>query len=130
MPEPSEEEALTPLAFARTSPAGEPGLTLSVEVAGGEAPVQIPPSVQRNINVTWQPGQLPFGVPTNRDATFTWSGILMSSQDADFQIAATPNAAVTGMAAVGIWEENHQYSARTSASNREAWRECVANTDD
>ena len=32
-PEPSEEQALAPLAFARTSPSGEPGLTLSVEVA-------------------------------------------------------------------------------------------------
>ena len=90
MPEPSEEEALTPLAFARTSPAGEPGLTLSVEVAGGEAPVQIPPSVQRNINVTWQPGQLPFGVPTNRDATFTWSGILTSRRMRIFKSQPPP----------------------------------------
>jgi beta-glucosidase len=107
MPEPSEEEALTSLAFARTSSSGEPGLTLSVEVApaaqtngmadatASNAPVQIAPSVQRNINVTWQPGQLPFGVPTNRDATFTWSGILTPPQDGDFQIAATPNAVVT-----------------------------------
>ena len=94
-PEPSGEEALTPLAFARTSPAGEPGLTLAVEVAGGNTPVQIPASVQKNINVTWQPGQLPFGVPTNQNATFTWSGILTTPQDADFQIAATPNAVVT-----------------------------------
>jgi len=95
MPEPSEEEALTPLAFARTSPAGEPGLTLSVEVTGSNAPVQIASSVQRNLNVTWQPGQLPFGVPTNRDATFTWSGILTPPQAADYQIAATVNAVVT-----------------------------------
>jgi beta-glucosidase len=95
MPEPSEQEALTPLAFAGTSPFTGPGLTLSVEVAGGDAPVQIATSVQRSINVTWQPGQLPFGVPTNRDATFTWSGILTTPQDADVQIAATPNAVIT-----------------------------------
>src|ERR1039457_2008528 len=81
-PEPSEEQALTPLPFARTSPSGEAGLTLSVEVApaaqtngmmeatASNAPIQIASSVQRNINITWQPGQLPFGVPTNRDATF------------------------------------------------------------
>ena len=94
-PEPSEEQALTPLAFARTSPSGEMGLTLSVEVAGSNAPVQIASSVQRNINVTWQQGQLPFGVPTNQDATFTWSGILTMPQDVDCQLAATPNAVVT-----------------------------------
>jgi len=88
----------------RTSPSGEPGLTLSVEVASAaqingtvesNAPVQIASSVQRNINVLWQPGQLPFGVPTNRDAKFTWSGILTPPQDADFQLTATPNAVVT-----------------------------------
>jgi beta-glucosidase len=94
-PEPSEAEALAPLAFARTSATGELGLTLSVEVASSNAPVQIAPSVQTNINVTWQPGQLPFGVPTNRDATFTWSGILATPQAADYQIAATRNAIVT-----------------------------------
>jgi len=94
-PEPSEEQAQAPLLFARTSSAGEPGLTLSVEVAGSNAPVQIASSVQRNINITWQQGQLPFGVPTNRGATFTWSGILTPPQDVDFQIAATPNAVVT-----------------------------------
>ena len=103
-PEPSEEQALTPLPFARTSPSGQSGLTLSVEVAPAaqingtvesNAPVQIASSVQRNISVTWQPGQLPFGVPTNRDATFTWSGILTTPQDADCQIAATPNAVVS-----------------------------------
>ncbi len=95
MPEPSEEQALTPLPFARTSPSGEPGLTLSVEIAGSNAPVQIASTVQKNINVTWQPGQLPFGAPTNRNATFTWSGILTTPQDADCQIASTPNAVVT-----------------------------------
>jgi beta-glucosidase len=116
MPEPFVEEALLPLPCVRTSPSGEPGLTLSVEVAGGNAPdqaapatqtngnvvatsnhapVQIASSVQRSINVSWQPGQLPFGVPTNRDATFTWSGILTAPQDGDWQIAATPNAVVT-----------------------------------
>lgn len=94
-PEPSEEDALTPPAFARTSATGEPGLTLSVQVADSNAPVQIAPSIQRNLNVTWSPGQLPFGVPTNRDATFTWSGILTTPQDADCQLAATRNAVVT-----------------------------------
>jgi len=116
MPEPSEAEALVPLPCVRTSPSGEPGLTLSVEVAGGNAPnqaasagqtngnvevtsnnapVQIASSVQRSINVSWQPGQLPFGVPTNRNATFTWSGILTAPQDGDWQIAATPNVLIT-----------------------------------
>jgi len=66
-----------------------------VEVAGSNAPVQIASSVQRNLNVTWPPGQLPFGVPTNQDATFTWSGILTTPQDVDCQLAATPNAVVT-----------------------------------
>ncbi|MGA3268880.1 MAG: glycoside hydrolase family 3 C-terminal domain-containing protein [Verrucomicrobiota bacterium] len=95
MPEPTEEQALAPLAGARTSPSGEPGLTLSVEVADGNAPVQIAPSVQQNINVTWQQGQLPFGVPANLDATFTWSGILTAPHDGDWQLAATPNAVVS-----------------------------------
>jgi beta-glucosidase len=106
-PEPSEEQALTPMDYVRTSPSGQPGLTLSVEVApaaqtngtadatANNTPVQIASSVQRNINITWQPGQLPFGVPTNRDATFAWSGILTAPHDGDWQVAATPNAVVT-----------------------------------
>ena len=71
-PEPSGEQALAPMDYVRTSPSGPPGLTLSVEVASAaqtngtaeatanNAPVQIASSVQRNINITWQPGQLPF----------------------------------------------------------------------
>ena len=34
-------------------------------------------------------------MPTNRDATFAWSGILTAPHDGDWQVAATPNAVVT-----------------------------------
>jgi beta-glucosidase len=81
--------------FARTSAAGEAGLTLTVEPAGpGDAPA-IAPTVQKGINLTWEPGQLPFGVPAGRDATFTWVGMLVPPHDADLQVRATPGVNVS-----------------------------------
>ena len=51
-------------------------------------------SVKTNINISWQAGQLPFGVPANRDASFIWSGVLLSPKDGDWQLLAQGNATV------------------------------------
>ena len=82
------------LANAMTAAQGQPGLTLNVVVTGDGPPVEIPATVQTSINTTWQAGQLPFGVPTNRDATFTWSGVLMAPKDSDWQLVADGNPVV------------------------------------
>jgi beta-glucosidase len=91
MPEPAGEAAFVSLANAWTSAQGQPGLTLSVEVTGEGPAVQIPPTVQTAINTNWEQGRLPFGVPVYRDATFTWSGVLMAPQESDWQIVADGN---------------------------------------
>ncbi len=94
MPGPPEDSAFDSLANARTSARGQPGLTLEVVVTGAGPPVQIPPTVQTAVNTNWQPGQLPFGVPASRDATFTWSGVLLAPKDSDWQIAAAGNPVI------------------------------------
>jgi beta-glucosidase len=94
-PEPPGEAAFASLANAWTSAQGQPGLTLTVNVTGDGPPVQIPSIVQTSVNTNWSPGQLPFGVPTNRDATFTWSGVLMAPKDSDWQILADGNPVIT-----------------------------------
>ena len=99
MPGDNDPNVFDVFANARTAD-GQPGLTLNVEVTGQGDPVQISVSVQTNINVTWQSGQLPFGVPTNRDATFTWSGLLAPPQDGDWElrVAGSPTITVDGKA--------------------------------
>jgi beta-glucosidase len=91
MPEPAGDAIFAALTNARTAPHGPPGLTLNVVVTGDGPAVPIAPSVQTAINLSWSAGQLPFGVPTNRDATFTWTGVLVAPRDGDWQIAVDGN---------------------------------------
>ena len=94
MPEPAGDSAFTSLPCARTSARGEPGLTLSVAVTGDGPPVSIPATVQTAVNTNWPAGQLPFGVPASRDAVFTWSGVLLTPTNSDWQIVADGNPVV------------------------------------
>jgi beta-glucosidase len=94
MPTDSDDE-YNSLAMAHTAD-GQPGLTLNVQVSGTGEAVRIPPTVQTAINATWQPGQLPFGVPAGRDATFTWSGVLLAPPSGgDWEVRAGGGAIVT-----------------------------------
>jgi beta-glucosidase len=95
MPSNPGDSAYATLANARTAPDGPGGLTLSVKVTGTGDSVTIPPSVQSGINATWQRGQLPFGVPAGRNATYTWDGILAAPQDGDWQLHVTGSPTVT-----------------------------------
>jgi beta-glucosidase len=95
MPEPPAASAFVSLANAWTSAQGQPGLTLNVVVTGEGPPAEIPPTVQTAVNTNWQAGQLPFGVPANRDATFTWNGVFMATNDSDWQIVAEGNPVIT-----------------------------------
>ena len=82
------------LANAQTAD-GKAGLTLTVEVTGPGEAVSIPAVVQTGVNATWQRGQLPFGVPAGRDATYTWKGVLQSQDGGDFELRVAGNPAVT-----------------------------------
>ncbi|HEX5399889.1 MAG TPA: glycoside hydrolase family 3 C-terminal domain-containing protein [Verrucomicrobiae bacterium] len=93
-PPPIGESAFALLTNAWTSVKGQPGLTLTVNVTGDGPAVQIPPTVQTAINTNWPAGQLPFGVPANRDATFTWTGVLKAPNDSDWQIVASGNPVI------------------------------------
>ena len=95
MPASPGPEAFELLANAWTAARGQPGLTLNVVVTGDGPAVEIPPTVQTAINTNWTAGQLPFGVPANRDAAFTWSGVLMAPKDSDWQLLANGNPVVT-----------------------------------
>jgi beta-glucosidase len=95
MPADAGDDVFTTFVNARTAPNGEPGLKLTVEVTGEGAAVQIPPTVQKAINATWTAGALPFGVPAGRNATYTWSGVLVPEKDSDWQIAVTGRPTIT-----------------------------------
>jgi beta-glucosidase len=94
MPQTPGDEAFATLANARTSAQGDPGLTLNVTVTGDGPPVQIPATGQIAVNTNWQVGQLPFGVPAGRDATFTWTGVLVAPKTSDWQLLAEGNPVV------------------------------------
>ncbi|HUB24531.1 MAG TPA: glycoside hydrolase family 3 C-terminal domain-containing protein, partial [Tepidisphaeraceae bacterium] len=81
------DEMFDTLANARTSADGPAGLTLNVQVEPNDGPA-IPPSVQPGINLTWQRGHIPFGVPPGHSAEFTWSGVLVAPADGDWEIRA------------------------------------------
>ncbi|MGA2229409.1 MAG: glycoside hydrolase family 3 C-terminal domain-containing protein [Tepidisphaeraceae bacterium] len=95
MPDENNPDSFNLLANAKTAADGEAGLTLTVDVTGAGDPVQIAPTVQKTINTTWQIGQLPFGVPAGRDATFTWSGVLAPPADGDYEIRSAGGPTVT-----------------------------------
>ena len=88
-----------PLSNAWTSTGGEPGLTLKCGSDRRRSGGRTPSSLQKSINATWQAGQLPFGVPTNRDATFTWSGVLTGASGYRSGVAAQGTSSLPSMAA-------------------------------
>jgi beta-glucosidase len=81
------DEMFDTLANARTTADGPSGLTLNVQVQGSDAPA-IASSVQAGINLTWQRGHIPFGVPPGHSADFTWSGVLVVPADSDWEVRA------------------------------------------
>jgi beta-glucosidase len=95
MPDENDPDSFNLLANAKTAADGALGLTLTVAVTGAGDPVQIAPTVQQSINTTWQIGQLPFGVPAGRDATYTWTGVLAPPADGDFEIRSAGGPTVT-----------------------------------
>jgi beta-glucosidase len=92
---PAPAPDFTTLAHARTAAGGEAGLTLKVQVTGTGDAVEIPSSVQKGVNLAWTTGQLPQGVPAGRNATFTWSGVLVAPTDGDFELRVNGNPTVT-----------------------------------
>ena len=95
MPEGGDQAVFATFTNARTARDGPPGLTLTVEVTGKGPSVAIPPSVQTSVNATWERGQLPFGVPAGRNATFTWSGVLVSSEESDWVVRTAGRPVIT-----------------------------------
>jgi hypothetical protein len=82
------------LTFAKTSPNGEAGLSLDVEITGNNT-AAIKATVQKGINLAWPVGQLPFGVPAGKDAAFTYSGVLESPKTVDLALRVTGNPIIT-----------------------------------
>jgi beta-glucosidase len=95
MPDDADPAVFATFANARTAANGPPGLTLTVEVTGDGPTVSVPPSVQTSVNVTWERGQLPFNVPAGRDATFTWSGVLVSAEESDWVVRMAGRPVIT-----------------------------------
>jgi beta-glucosidase len=97
LPMPAEpgDEVYDVLANAKTAAGGAAGLTLNVQTLGNGGIAPIAPIIQKSINVTWQAGQLPYGVPAGRDATFTWTGVLEAPVASDWQLRTAGNVQIT-----------------------------------
>jgi beta-glucosidase len=83
------------LACARTATNGQPGLMLNITVTGKGPDLTLAPTVQQSVNVSWKHGVPPFSVPPGRDATYTYSGVLIAPQDGDWEIINRGRADVT-----------------------------------
>jgi beta-glucosidase len=82
--------------WAFTANNGQPGLILKIDVTGPGPDVSLPPTVVQSVNLSWRPGgQLPYGIPRGRDATYTWSGVLIPPFDGDWEIVSRGYVDVT-----------------------------------
>lgn len=82
MPNPKTDFETLPMAFVQ--PAGEAGLALSVERNGKK--VENVPSVVKGVNWQWEKGKLPLGLEAGGTVLFTLTGVLVPSEDAEWQI--------------------------------------------
>ena len=75
------------LACARTAANGQPGLMLNVKVTGKGPDLTLAPTVQQSVNASWRGGNLPFSIPAGRDASYTYSGVLISPEDGEWEVS-------------------------------------------
>jgi len=82
--------------LCRVSKDGAPGLKLSVNIQG-EPSLQISPQTVEKVDFTRKNPSEPFlGIPANRDAVASFSGVLVASEDSDWQVIKSGMRCVAG----------------------------------
>jgi hypothetical protein len=72
---------------AFTADNGQPGLTLNIAVQSPLHDRILPPTVVQSVDLSWKAGgKLPYAIPAGKNATYTWSGVLIPPVDGDWEI--------------------------------------------
>ena len=90
-----DDKIFDTLACARTAVNGQDGLMLNIKVTGKGPDLTLAPTVQQSVNLSWNHGKLPFSIPAGRDATYTYSGVLVPPEDGDWEIISRGRAEIT-----------------------------------
>jgi beta-glucosidase len=81
---------------AFTADNGQPGLMLNIAVRGSGPDVSLAPTIVQSVDLSWKAGgRLPYAIPRRKDATYTWTGVLIPPQDGDWEIISRGYSQVT-----------------------------------
>ena len=92
---PVDDKVFDTFACARTATNGQPGLVLNIKVTGKGPDLTLAQSVQQSVNISWTHDHPPFSIPAGRDATCTYSGVLVPAEDGDWEVITHGRASVT-----------------------------------
>ena len=101
-----------------------PGSCSTIKVTGKGPDLTLAPTVQQSVNASWRGGNLPFSIPAGRDASYTYSGVLISPEDGEWEVLTRGRATVTiADKPLELVERLHTSSCkRTSYSDRDQIR--------
>ncbi len=86
---PIDDKIFRKLENAFTADNGQAGLILSIEVQSPGHDARLPQTVVQSVNVSWKSGgKLPYDIPPGKDATYTWTGVLIPPDDGDWEIVS------------------------------------------
>jgi beta-glucosidase len=81
---------------AFTADNGQPGLVLNIAVQNAGHDLSLPATVVQSVDLSWKAkGKLPYAIPDGKDATYTWTGVLIPPQDGDWEIISRGYIQVT-----------------------------------
>jgi len=86
---PVDDGIFRKLDCAFTADNGQPGLMLNIDVQNAAHDMSLPPTVVQSVNLSWKAGgKLPYAIPPGKDATYTWTGVLIPPSDGDWEIVS------------------------------------------
>jgi beta-glucosidase len=86
---PIDDGIFRKLDCAFTADNGQPGLTLSIDVKNAAHDMSLPSTVVQSVDLSWKAGgKLPYAIPPGKDATYTWTGVLIPPYDGDWEIVS------------------------------------------
>ncbi len=93
---PVEDTIFRKLDCAFTADNGQPGLMLNIAVQNAGHDLSLPATVVQSVDLSWKAGgKLPYTIPDGKDATYTWTGVLIPPQDGDWEIISRGYTRVT-----------------------------------
>jgi hypothetical protein len=71
-------------------------LVLNIAVQNAGHDLSLPATVVQSVDLSWKAkGKLPYAIPDGKDATYTWTGVLIPPQDGDWEIISRGYIQVT-----------------------------------